>query len=242
MPQVIITDMAGSTEAMVYGGMLDAAGTKDRAEEMKFQSSVVGVMQKVRYINPETGKDLKPGEVGEVVISGHMARGYYGEPERSAKYFKTLDDGRKYFLIGDGVRMGEDGGYDMLGRTSGIINTGGEKVYPEEVEDILHNHPKIAVVAITSVPDERWGRAVTAIIQLKRGEKATEDEIRDWCKERTAFYKVPKHVLIVPEVPLTPVGKIAKPISQEIANRWYEEKRLPTDEELREAYGKGKRI
>ena len=240
MPWCLMIDVAGSSEMFCSGAGMTTFETRDEAKTASF-GSLMKALGRIRVINPETWEDIKPGEVGEVIFSGHMSRGYYGDPERTTEFYKEID-GKIWQLTKDAGTVDKDGSYHLIGRTSGIINTGGEKVYPEEVEDIIRVHPKVNAVSVTSLPDERWGEAVTAAVELKPGEKATEDEIRDWCKERMAFYKVPKHVLIVPKVPLNPVGKIEKPRVKGIAKIWYEKKRLPTTEELDEEMRKGKKI
>jgi len=96
----------------------------------------------------------------------------------------------------------------LIGRGSGCINTGGEKVFPEEVEEILNRHPKVDIAGITSVPHERWGSAVTAVVQVMPGESLEDAEVVSWCREFLADYKAPKYVLIVDELPRLITGKV----------------------------------
>ena len=246
IPSLLIADMFGSTEVTTKSGAMAVREKLDEMETMKFGSVASDVLKRVKVLNLQTGKEVKrgSGEVGELVYSGTsgaIAKGYYGDPEKTAQCFRTID-GERYFFVGDGATVDEDGSIRMLGRLSGVVNTGGEKVYPEELEEIIKNHPKVAQVAITGVPDERWGEAVTAVIKLKEGEKATEDEMIDYCRDKMAGFKRPKHVFFVPEVPISGSGKAERPKVKYIAKVIYEEDRIPTEDELIEAHRKGKGI
>ena len=124
----------------------------------------------------------------------------------------------------------------------GRINTGGEKVYPEEVEGILKRHPAVYRVGVTSLPDERWVEAVTAVIELHHEEKTTEEEIIEYCKGKMAGFKVPKHVLFIPKLAVGGVEKAIRPKVKYLAKAMHEEGKIPTEEELDEEWRRGKRI
>src|SRR5690606_37875910 len=112
-----------------------------------------------------------------------------------------------WLLTGDLATVADDGTIDLLGRGSTSINTGGEKVQPEEVEGILHSHPSVADVVVVGVPDERWGSAVTAVVSLNPGAALTLDDVSAHCRVHLAGYKIPKHLVIVDEVERSPAGK-----------------------------------
>jgi fatty-acyl-CoA synthase len=113
-------------------------------------------------------------------------------------------------MVGDEGYVDEEGRFHLLGRGGGyVINTGGEKVYSEEVEEIIKSHPKVRDVAVIGIPDERWGEAVTAIVELNPGERSTEDEMREHCGGKMAGYKIPKN-FVFHEVLRTDVGKIKR--------------------------------
>jgi fatty-acyl-CoA synthase len=114
------------------------------------------------------------------------------------------------------LAMSDDEGYcDIVGRVKDMIIRGGENIYPREIEEYLFRHPKIQQAAVFGIPDERFGEAVVAWVSLVEGETADEDEIRQYCNEQIAYYKVPKHIVIVDEFPLTVTGKIQKFVMRE---------------------------
>ena len=128
-------------------------------------------------------------------------------PERSAVVFRTID-GRPYSVNGDWGRLEPDGTITLLGRGSGCINTGGEKVWPEEVEETLKQHPRIVDAAVVGVPDESWGEAVGAVVAVSDGPDLATTEIGDWVADRLAGYKRPRRVAVVDEVRRTTVSKV----------------------------------
>src|SRR6202012_2611221 len=131
---------------------------------------------------------------------------YFKDPERSAQVFRMVD-GQRYSICGDYARGESDGTVVFLGRGSLCINTAGEKVYPEEVEDALRSHPAVSDANVVGVADPVWNEAVTAVVALHAGERATEEELKTAVRDRLARYKVPKRVVFVPEIPRTPAGK-----------------------------------
>jgi fatty-acyl-CoA synthase len=116
---------------------------------------------------------------------------------------------------GDLAVIDKDGYCDIVGRVKDMIIRGGENIYPREIEEYLFQHPKIQQVAVFGVPDEKYGEAVVAWVMLKDDEQIGADGIRDYCNEQIAYYKVPKHILIVDEFPMTVTGKIQKFIMRE---------------------------
>ena len=201
MPQLMLLDVFISSE-LSHGAFTPYTASDKEFEKVTFQTT-----DNIKIIDPETGKPVKPGEIGEVARRTEtLPEGYYKDPEKTKKLIRTID-GAHWLFSGDLARLDERGYFHFVGRGSECINTGGEKVYPEEVEELIKQYPKVENVGITGVPDEKWGEAVTAIVQLKEGEKATPEEIREFCKGKISGYKRPKHVLFVDELPTTLIGK-----------------------------------
>ena len=116
---------------------------------------------------------------------------------------------------GDLAVIDKQGYCDIVGRVKDMIIRGGENIYPREIEEYLFRHPKIQQAAVFGIPDERYGEAVVAWVSLKEGETANEEELRNYCNEQIAYYKVPKHIVIVDDFPLTVTGKIQKFVMRE---------------------------
>lgn len=244
IPHVLISDSAGSTEALgIKIGAITTKNIVDKAETMKFGRVESEIMKRAVVINPETGKEVGKGtgEVGEIYYAGTTALEYYKDADKTKNTWKTIN-GIRYLASGDAATVDEDGSIRLYGRVSGVINTGGEKVFAEEVEEALKAHPKIEALGITGIPDERWGEAVTAVIKLKEGEKMTEEEVKEYCKGKIAGYKIPKHVFFVPDMPLSPTGKAERPKLKYMARVIAEEGRIPTSEELEKEFAKTGKI
>lgn len=157
-------------------------------------------------IRREDGSVCEAGEHGEITVFGeNVMLGYWRDPERTAQ---TLRDG--WLWTGDVGYMDEDGFIYLADRKDDMILSGGENVYPIEVEDALAEHPAVLEVAVVGVPDEEWGEAVKAVVALKPGRKATEEELIAFCKARIAGYKCPKSIDFMDELPKTTVGKIRR--------------------------------
>ncbi|WLP89423.1 AMP-binding protein [Gordonia sp. NB41Y] len=148
------------------------------------------------------------GDVGYIARIGNVPLGYYKDEEKSARTFPTLPDGRRISILGDMGTVEADGTIVFLGRGSQCINTGGEKVYAEEVEAVLHAHPAIADALVVPVPDDRYGQRVAAVARIADGmTEPSIDDIQAFCRESLAGYKVPRTVVFVEEVKRTPAGK-----------------------------------
>jgi fatty-acyl-CoA synthase len=152
------------------------------------------------------GRDATPGDTGVIAAEGAIAERYHKDPERSAATFRVID-GTRYALIGDWVRLEADGTVMLLGRGSGSINTGGEKVWPEEVEAVLKEHPLVTDAVVCGVPDDEWGQTVGAVVSVAASATVTADDLTAWVRDRLAGYKVPRRVAIVDEVHRTTVDK-----------------------------------
>jgi len=168
---------------------------------------------KVRIVDPATGKELPPGKPGELVASGYgVMKGYYKMPEKTDE---TVRDG--WLHTKDLAVEDEDGYFSIIGRIDDMIIRGGENVYPREIEEYLYTNEKIHDVAVVGVPSQKYGEEVCAFIKLKNSYKATEDEIKEYCKEGISRFKIPKYVVFTDEFPMTASGKIRKIELREIA-------------------------
>jgi long-chain acyl-CoA synthetase len=165
----------------------------------------------VKIVDLDTGKNELPrGEDGELAVSGpQVMQGYWNRPDENQAVFRDLD-GRRYFLTGDIAHIDENGYIVITDRKKDMILVGGFNVYPRDVEDILFQHPKVQLAAVVGVPDAKSGEAVKAFINLKPGEEATEEEIREFCQEHMAGYKRPKYIEFRENIPVSPVGKILR--------------------------------
>jgi acyl-CoA synthetase (AMP-forming)/AMP-acid ligase II len=151
-------------------------------------------------------RPVQPGEVGRMARGGNVPLEYYKDPEKSAATFITVD-GMRYSVPGDMARLELDGTMTLLGRGSQCINSGGEKVFPEEVEAALKAHPKVFDALVVGVADERWGQRVAALVEPRPGAVPTLEELDEHCRTKVAGYKVPKELHLVPTVPRHPSGK-----------------------------------
>ena len=150
--------------------------------------------------------DIKPGAKGLIGVGGAQPVGYYKDPEKSARTFVEAEGGR-YSVPGDWVIVNDDGAtLTVLGRGSVCINTGGEKVFPEEVEEVIKRHAGIKDAVVVGVPDEKWGEAITAVVSIS-GDAVDADALKQFVKQHLAGYKAPKHVVFVDDVYRSPSGK-----------------------------------
>ena len=153
--------------------------------------------------------DLQPagvGVVGRLARSGRIPIGYYKDPEKSAATFPEVD-GVRWSIPGDAARIEDDGSITVLGRGSVSINTGGEKVYPEEVEGVLKAHDAIFDAVVVGVPDERWGERVVAVVQGRDGARPTLDDLEEHLRTHLAGYKTPRELVLVDTIVRSPSGK-----------------------------------
>jgi len=154
----------------------------------------------------EEGRDVPPGQVGEIIYrSPTIMKGYYKDEQKTAQVIRN-----GWFYSGDLGLLDENGEIRVVERKNECINTGGEKVFPLEVEQVIAEHPAVKHVCIIGVPDEKWGNNIRAVVQLKEGEKAYEKDIIAACENKLAGYKRPRSVVFVSEFPLSPVGKVLR--------------------------------
>jgi long-chain acyl-CoA synthetase len=165
-----------------------------------------------KIVNLDTGKDLPPDQEGELLIKGpQVMKGYWNKPEETANQLSK--DG--WLKTGDVARMDEDGYFYIVDRAKQMIDRAGFKVYPRSVEEVLFTHPKVADAAVIGVPDERRGETVMAFVVLKEGETATAEEIKEFTKDKLAYYKRPEFVEFRDELPKSMVGKTLRRVLQE---------------------------
>ncbi len=157
----------------------------------------------------DDGRDVVPGsgELGRVAMRGRTPIGYYKDEAKSAQTFVVID-GERYTIPGDYATVDADGTVVLLGRGSQCINTGGEKVYPEEVEEVLKLHPSVADAAVVGVPDEKWGEAITALVEPHDGDTVDAADLVAHVKAHLAAYKAPKSVVTVSSVGRAANGKL----------------------------------
>jgi 3-oxocholest-4-en-26-oate---CoA ligase len=199
--RLIMVDALGSSESI---GMATNTTTSDSSEgTAKF------VLGPETRVVTEDGRDVEPGsgEIGRVAQRGYTPIGYYKDPDKSAATFQVID-GVRYSIPGDWAEVLADGTVKLLGRGSQCINTGGEKVYPEEVEECLKLHPSVADAAVVGLPDDRFGEAITALVEPTPGSTVDADELIDHVKARLARYKAPKSVIEVASVGRAVNGKL----------------------------------
>ena len=201
LSQAVLFDSFGSSEATGFGAEITARGMTTQIGRFRIGPSC-------KVFTPD-GLEVQPGsgEAGFVARSGPIPLGYYKDEKKTAETFRTLQ-GVRWAIPGDWCTVNEDGTLNLLGRGSVCINTGGEKVYPEEIEETLKAHPDVYDAVVVGVPDEKWGEAVTALVELRPAANASEEELRLVVRERLAGYKTPKHVVFVPSIGRSPSGKV----------------------------------
>ena len=202
MPEITIP--YGLTEASPVYIM---SGTDETLER---RVATVGTAQphiEVKIIDPETGEIVPPNTHGELCCRGYnVMKGYYKMPEETAEVI----DADGWLHSGDIGTVDEDGYYRITGRLKDMIIRGGENIYPREVEEFLRTNPGVRDVEVMGIPDEKYGEIVGAFVILHDGVEMTAEDLRDFCSDKIAYYKTPKHFFIVKEFPQTASGKIQK--------------------------------
>jgi acyl-CoA synthetase (AMP-forming)/AMP-acid ligase II len=212
LPNLVLVDSYGSTETG-FQGTGTGAESRSFGEGLSFRMNDRSVVLDDRHRIVEPGS----GVLGRVALRGHVPIGYYNDPEKSAETFVTID-GERYSITGDVAEVAEDGSVRLFGRGSLCINTGGEKVFIEEVENALKSHAAIHDAVVVGVDDAQWGQRVTALVSLAPGAADPGPEaIRAHARERVAGYKVPKEVFVVGEVFRGPNGKADYKLCKRIA-------------------------
>jgi 3-oxocholest-4-en-26-oate---CoA ligase len=200
-PGMMLIDAFSSTEALGMGqSVSSAADTAGTAQFLPGPNTIV-ITDDGRRVEPGSG------EVGRVAVGGYQPMGYYKDPDKTAATFIQFE-GQRYSCPGDYAMVNEDGTLTLLGRGSVVINSGGEKIFPEEVEEALKTYPGVRDAVAVGVPDERFGEAVTAVVEPAEGATIDEAEIIDHVKSQIATYKAPKSVVTVPTIGRAPNGKV----------------------------------
>lgn len=208
-PKLVIMDNFGSSESGSQG--MDAGG--ERVEGgMRFRMNASTV------VLDDAGRELAPGSgrIGKVALRGRVPVGYWKDPAKSAQTFLEYG-GVRYVVVGDYARPEADGTITVFGRGSQCINSGGEKIFPEEVEGALKSHPDVFDALVVGLPDERWGERVAAVVQLRPGRSPSADDVIAHCRKHLAGYKVPRSIRVVPEIQRSPSGKADYPWARRLA-------------------------
>jgi acyl-CoA synthetase (AMP-forming)/AMP-acid ligase II len=201
LPNRIITDSIGSSEtgfggiSMVAKGAANSGGPRVTIDHRT-------------VVLDEHGNEVKPGSGvrGFIAKKGNIPVGYYKDEKKTAETFRTIN-GVRYAIPGDYAQVEEDGTVTMLGRGSVSINSGGEKIYPEEVEAALKAHPDVFDALVVGVPDPRYGQHVAAVVQARPGSRPTLSALDSFVRSEIAGYKVPRSLWLVDEVKRSPAGK-----------------------------------
>jgi acyl-CoA synthetase (AMP-forming)/AMP-acid ligase II len=198
---MFLVDAFSSSEALGMGQSVSSAGGA-----VKTAKFVLG--DNARVITDD-GRDVQPGsgEMGRVAVKGRTPIGYYKDPEKSARTFLEIE-GERYSVPGDYATVEADGTLRLLGRGSVVINTGGEKVYPEEVEEVLKEHPAVRDAVVVGLPDERFGEIICAWVEPAAGQSVNEGDVIAHVKTRLASYKAPRRVLTTETIGRSPAGKV----------------------------------
>jgi acyl-CoA synthetase (AMP-forming)/AMP-acid ligase II len=199
LPNVFLTEAIGSTETGFTGMALHSAGGEHRGGPTVTAGPEVIVID-------EAGGVCGPGQTGKLARGGHVPLGYYKDPVKTAEMFTEVN-GKRYAVPGDWARVEEDGTITLLGRGNTCVNTGGEKVFPEEVEGALKSHPDVFDALVLGVPDDRLGQRVAALIQLRPGAAADAAALQAHVHGLLAGYKVPRTAWFVESVGRTVSGK-----------------------------------
>ncbi|MGD9996322.1 MAG: acyl-CoA synthetase [Ilumatobacteraceae bacterium] len=201
MPQLIIFDSYGSSEAVGLGGSVSARGAAQETAKFALGEHAAVFADDGRRVEPGSG------EQGVVAIGGYIPLGYYKDEAKTAQTFRTFE-GRRWSVPGDFAEVNADGTLHLLGRGSVCINTGGEKVFPEEVEEALKTHPAVRDAVAVGLPDPRFGETICAVVEPEDGQQPTLADLADHVKRSLAAYKAPKNVVLVESIQRAPNGKV----------------------------------
>ncbi len=212
-PDAVFTDSIGASETGFQG-----MGLQDR-DNISPDGPVVGLGPHSVVIDEDNrvldvATDI--GKIGRLGRGGSVPVGYYKDPAKSAATFLTIG-GERYSVPGDFARIEEGGRVTLLGRGSNCVNTGGEKVYPEEVEMAVKGHPAVYDVLVVGIPDQRYGQAVAAVVELREGAGLELEDLREYLRAHLSGYKLPRALTIVDRIPRNATGKAQYPKAKELA-------------------------
>ncbi|WP_031480122.1 acyl-CoA synthetase [Streptomyces bicolor] len=209
VPNVMLLNNFGSSESGFNG-----TATEDSGPERGFR---IRVNSRTQVVDPATHEPVAVGEVGRIAQCGHVPLGYYNDPGKTAETFFEKD-GERWVLLGDMATVDAEGVVTVLGRGSQCINTGGEKVYPEEVEQALKSHPDVYDALVAGVPDAKWGHHVAAVVQLRADAvRPSLADIQAHCRSHLAGYKIPRQLVITDSIRRSPSGKADYRWAREVA-------------------------
>jgi 3-oxocholest-4-en-26-oate---CoA ligase len=201
MPGAVMFDSLGSSEAVGLGASVSVGG-------QEAETAAFSVGERVKVFTDDD-REVQPGstEIGMVAIAGYVPIGYYKDEAKSATTFRTID-GVRYSIPGDFASVDSEGAIHLLGRGSVVINTGGEKVFPEEVEEVLKLHPAVRDAVCVGVPDERFGETICAVVESQDGLTVDSGELIEHVRRHLARYKAPRNVITVSSIGRSPAGKV----------------------------------
>jgi acyl-CoA synthetase (AMP-forming)/AMP-acid ligase II len=199
LPHASVLDAVGSTET----GLLGMSPATDQAGPPELR--ITGTAGTI--VVDENGRPMPPGATGMLAKAGYIPLRYHNDPEKTARTFIT-HEGKRYAIPGDVARVEHDGTITVLGRQSSCINTGGEKVYPGEVESVLTSHPGVQDCLVVGVPDDRWGERVCALVQPRAGHLLSLEELQAHARRALAGYKIPRTLHLVERIERHPSGKV----------------------------------
>jgi len=205
-PNLILIDAHGASEQGLTGMKFV---TKESLQEPQGERPGLRISPDPDVcVLDENLKPVEPGSdvVGKIARGGNVPYGYHKDPKKTAEVFPEIE-GKRWSIPGDLGMVEEDGSIVMLGRGSTCINSGGEKIYPEEVEGAIKSHPAVFDALVVGVPDERWGQRVAAVVQLREGQALTLEEADKHCRLAVAGYKVPRELHVVEQIKRSPSGK-----------------------------------
>ncbi len=205
LPSLTIIDTFGASEGL-------GPSTASSADGSDIAPARFRVSARVAVIDEHTGASVVPGSdaVGLLALGGHVPLGYYKDPQKTAATFREIN-GVRYSVPGDHATVDADGMVHVLGRGSASINTGGEKVYPEEIEACLREHAAVFDCAVVGVPDPRFGERVVGIVQTTEGVHVDGEELTASCRQKLASYKLPRQWIFVDSLERSAAGKIDHP-------------------------------
>ncbi|MGZ5922990.1 MAG: AMP-binding enzyme, partial [Rhizomicrobium sp.] len=212
LPQVMLSDAFASTEALGMGVSVTQKGVEPKTASFMIGPNAMVIDDNDQPIEPGSGQS------GRLAVGGVLPIGYYKDDEKTARTFRMLN-GKRFSIPGDYAIVEADGRITLLGRGSNCINTAGEKVFPEEVEETLKTYPGVEDALVLGVPDEKWGQAITGVVKLAPGTKFDEAAMRKHVHEALAGYKAPKHILIAGVNLRAPNGKADYKSASDFAKR-----------------------
>jgi fatty-acyl-CoA synthase len=201
IPQAALFDSFGSSEAVGMGASVSTSGGTSQTAQFMLGPSCAVFSEDGRRVAPGSG------ERGLVAVSGYIPLGYYKDEAKTAQTFRTFE-GQRWTVPGDWAEVNADGTLALLGRGSVCINTGGEKVFPEEVEEALKQHPSVRDAVAVGIPDGRFGETICAVVEATPGATPDLHTLSEHVKAHLAHYKAPRHLVLIDTIGRAPNGKV----------------------------------